>query len=179
MILMAVVFLGQGKRRCKGHLFKCRTLKRNFVQRGLVKLDTDEGLPVKTNPSQIAIIEFNALKIQFSKIVVLRSVLVSLTSISFTSMNFAPCPDVLRVVRTRMDLRNLAFVRSVTEKLQSVRFAPSKLASRASMTSNELLVKSALLKSKPRSLLTENFALCAVTPAKSLCCRFETTMRNY
>ena len=73
MILMAVVFLGQGKRRCKGHIFKCRTLKRNFVQRRLAKLDTDEGQPVKTNPSQIAMIEINAvkdtvLKDRFSKV---------------------------------------------------------------------------------------------------------------
>ena len=36
-----VVFLGQGKRRCKGHSFKCRALKRNFVQRRLAKFDAN------------------------------------------------------------------------------------------------------------------------------------------
>jgi hypothetical protein len=62
MILMAVVFLEQGKRRCKGHIVKCCILKRNFVQRRLAKLDANKGLPVKTNPSQIAILEINAVK---------------------------------------------------------------------------------------------------------------------
>ena len=60
--------------------------------------------------------------------------MVSLTSVSFTPVNFAPSsPDVLKLVRTRIDLLKLAFARSMADRLQSVRFAPSKLASRTSL----------------------------------------------
>ena len=83
MILNVVVFLGQGKRQCKENIFKCRTVKGNFVQRRLAKFDTNQGLPVKTNPSQIAIFEINAVKDTVLKDFFLRLVLVGLRSINF------------------------------------------------------------------------------------------------
>lgn len=92
-----------------------------------------------------------------------------MTSVNWTSTNAAPAShDLLKLVRTRMDLLKLAFARSRVDRLQSVRFAPSKRASRTSLFLKELPLKSAFVKSEPRSALAVKFPLWAVTPAKSL-----------
>src|SRR5215217_1512928 len=72
-------------------------------------------------------------KTQFSKTVFLRSVLLNCAFIKFASTNFAPCPDISSQVPVSIESRKVAPVRSVAEKWQSVRFVPSKLASRASI----------------------------------------------
>ena len=51
-----------GSRCQEGHIFERRALKRSFVQRRHVELDTNKGLPVQAQATQVAVFEVHTVE---------------------------------------------------------------------------------------------------------------------